>query len=101
VTPVATSKVGYGHRCPSVKKDLHEAIGMWIPNPVYDRAPHYWLFLGLLLIIVGIYLGIEINSMYMYLGVAAGLAACIWALRVFSKRGEKQSPASEGSASGD
>lgn len=74
---------------------------MWIPNPVYDRAPHYWLFLGLLLIIVGIYLGVEINSLYMYLGVAVGLAACMWGLRVFSKRAEKQSPASESSPPGE
>jgi len=76
---------------------------MWIPNPVYDRAPHYWLFLGLLLIIVGIYLGIEIDSLYMYLGVAVGLAACLWGVRVFVKRAEKPGPARQAnpSPSGD
>ena len=27
---------------------------MWIPTPLYERAPAYWLWIGLFLIVVGV-----------------------------------------------
>jgi hypothetical protein len=59
---------------------------MWIPGPFYERAPHYWLFMGLLLVVLGIYLGIELNRAFLYAGVALGAASCGWAIRVFQHR---------------
>lgn len=59
---------------------------MWLPSPLYEKAPHYWLFLGLFLIVVGTYLGLEIDSRYPFLGVGAGLACCAWSVRTYWKR---------------
>ena len=50
-----------------------EARAMWLPTPFYDRAPHYWLFIGALLAIVGVYLGFEGNHGFMYFGLITGL----------------------------
>lgn len=59
---------------------------MWLPNPVYEKAPHYWLLLGLLFIVVGSYLGYERNPVFIYTGVAVGIACCAWGVRVLTKR---------------
>lgn len=59
---------------------------MWLPAPFYERAPLYWLLLGLLLIIVGTYLGLQIDRMFLYLGLGMGLACCIWSIRIFMRR---------------
>jgi hypothetical protein len=64
---------------------------MWLPTPFYERAPHYWLLLGLLLVIIGIYLGFEVHRSYMYFGVGIGLACCLWSLRIFI-RGKPRRP---------
>lgn len=61
---------------------------MWIPGPLYDRAPHYWLFVGLLLVIVGIYLGMEMHRAFLYVGVLLGGLSCTWALKVFQSRSQ-------------
>ena len=60
---------------------------MWLPNQFYEKAPHYWLFLGLLFILVGSYLGMQVEERnYLYLGVVVGLSCCLWSFRVFSAR---------------
>lgn len=59
---------------------------MYLPPQFYERAPHYWLLLGILLIIVGIYLGIEVQRPYLYFGVGIGVACCLWSLRTFTRR---------------
>ena len=61
---------------------------MWLPNTVYDRAPHYWFLLGLLMIVVGAYLGFEISAVFLYVGVGVGVACCIWSFRVLTRRKE-------------
>ena len=62
---------------------------MYLPNSIYERAPYYWLFIGLLLVIVGIYLGIEMNSKFMVVGVSMGLASCAWAARILLRRSRR------------
>ena len=74
---------------------------MYLPNSLYERAPHYWLFIGLLLVIVGIYLGVQVDSKFLFLGVTMGLASCLWGIRVFLHRTRKAgeadiAPASSG-----
>ena len=67
---------------------------MWLPKLFYERAPHYWLFIGLLLIIVGMYLGFEVNRVYLYVGVGLGVGSCLWSARVLARRNPRQ-PAPE------
>ena len=59
---------------------------MHLPNSLYERAPHYWLFAGLLLVILGVYLGIQTDTKFLYLGGTLGLVSCLWGLRVFLYR---------------
>ena len=59
---------------------------MWLPAPVYERAPHYWILLGLLLVVTGSYLGFQIDRLYLYAGVGIGLACCAWGVRVLMRR---------------
>lgn len=75
---------------------------MWLPNAFYDRAPHYWIFVGLLLIVLGVYLGIELSQNFLIFGVGAGVLSCLWGLRVYLRRsGRKQVIKSVGTTPGD
>jgi len=64
---------------------------MYLPNSLYERAPHYWLFIGMLLVVLGIYLGIEMSSAFLYTGVSLGLASCAWGARIFLRRSRESS----------
>ena len=68
---------------------------MWIPKPLYERAPAYWLWIGLFLIVVGIYLGIEVARWYLYLGLIVGGASCVWGFRTLSQRAMRREQAQE------
>ena len=59
---------------------------MYLPTSLYDRAPLFWLFIGLLLIVLGVYLGIEMSLTFLYIAVPLGLGSCLWGLRVMMKR---------------
>jgi Kef-type K+ transport system membrane component KefB len=59
---------------------------MWLPSQFYEKAPHYWLLLGLLFITVGSYLGLQVEINYLYFGVVVGLCCCLWSVRVFTAR---------------
>lgn len=67
---------------------------MWLPSPIYEKAPHYWLLLGLLLIVLGVYLGFQGDGFYWYLGVASGVASCAWSVRTYWQRSlQRERPA--------
>ena len=72
---------------------------MYLPNSLYERAPHYWLFIGMLLIILGVYLGIQVNTKFMLLGVTLGVFSCGWGVRVLVSRSRKAGEANVASAS--
>lgn len=72
---------------------------MYLPNSLYERAPHYWLFVGLLLAILGIYLGIQVDSKFMYVGVGLGVLSCGWGVRILLRRMRKPGEADVASAS--
>jgi hypothetical protein len=57
---------------------------MWLPTPVYERIPQFWLLLGLLFMSSGTYLGFDYSLSFVYFGV--GFACCIWSLWIFSMR---------------
>lgn len=73
---------------------------MWLPTPFYDRAPHYWLLIGAMLVIVGAYLGLEGERLFMIFGLVAGVASCAWSLRIFLRRGRENADAEAASATG-
>ena len=62
---------------------------MHLPNSLYERAPHYWISIGILLVVLGIYLGFEIGGTFLFTGVTLGLASCAWGVRVLTRRARK------------
>ena len=62
---------------------------MYLPNSLYERAPHYWLFIGLLLVILGVYLGMQMDTKFLYVGVSLGALSCAWGVRIFLHRARK------------
>lgn len=57
---------------------------MWIPTPIYERIPQFWLLLGLLFMSSGIYLSFEYELSFFYFGV--GFTCCLWSTRIFVMR---------------
>ena len=55
---------------------------MYLPNPIYKAAPHYWLIIGLLFAMMGFYVGLEHVMGFVYIGAAC----CAWAIRLFIAR---------------
>jgi hypothetical protein len=48
---------------------------MWLPTPVYERAPQIWLLMAVLFVILGLYIGFDYMLTYFYvlLGVICAL----------------------------
>lgn len=69
---------------------------MWLPTPVYERLPQFWLLVGLLFIAGGMYLGFDykFSSWYFVIGVLS----IIWGIVLFviraRRKGESTQPAS-------
>jgi len=63
---------------------------MHLHESLYERAPHYWIFIGVLLTVLGIYLGIEISQTYLLVGVVLGLASCVWGIRILMHRARRR-----------
>ena len=57
---------------------------MWIPTPIYERIPQFWLLLGLLFMSSGTYLGFEYKLSFLYFGVC--FVCCFWSLWIFTMR---------------
>lgn len=57
---------------------------MWLPTPIYERLPQFWLLLGLLFMASGTYLGFDYTLSFFYFGL--GFACCLWSMWVFSVR---------------
>jgi len=70
---------------------------MWLPTPVYERVPAFYVLAGLLLITDGLYLGFELPIAFYYVGF--GLASFTWgvAIRIIRVR-YRQSPPDEEAA---
>lgn len=72
---------------------------MYLPNSLYERAPQYWLFIGMLLVILGVYLGMQVDSKFMYVGAGLGVLSCGWGVRILLRRMRKAGEADVASAS--
>lgn len=57
---------------------------MWVPAPVYERIPQFWLLLGLLFMASGVFLGFEYVLSFVYIGV--GFACCGWSAWILVTR---------------
>jgi hypothetical protein len=57
---------------------------MWIPTPIYERVPQFWLLLGLLFMASGVFLGFEYWLSFVYLGV--GMICCAWSVCILIMR---------------
>ncbi len=57
---------------------------MWLPTPIYERIPQFWLLIGLLFMSSGTYLGFDYQLSFVYFGV--GFGCCVWGLWIFSMR---------------
>jgi len=74
---------------------------MWLPTPLYEKAPHYWLFLGLFLMAIGTYLGFEMDRKYLYVGAGVGLACCAWSARTYWQRSFNREQAGQNTESAE
>ncbi len=66
---------------------------MWIPTPVYERLPHFWLLAGILFMSSGLYLGFDYSWSYFYFAV--GVGCCLKSMWIFSIRLAARKPAGE------
>ncbi len=57
---------------------------MWLPTPIYERLPQFWLLMGLLFMSGGTYIGFDYSLSFAYFGV--GFACAIWSLKIFAMR---------------
>ena len=66
---------------------------MYLHSTLYERAPHYWIFIGVLLVVLGIYLGVELSSTFLFLGITLGLASSAWGIRILMRRSRQSEDA--------
>jgi len=57
---------------------------MWIPTPIYERIPQFWVLISLLFMSSGLYLGFDYKLSFLYLGT--GVFCFVWGLRIFVMR---------------
>lgn len=57
---------------------------MWLPTPLYERIPQFWVLLGLLFMTSGTYLGFDYSLSFLYFAV--GFACVIWSVVIFVRR---------------
>ena len=57
---------------------------MWIPTPIYERIPQFYVLIGLLFMSSGLYLGFDFKLTFVYLGT--GIFCFVWGLRIFLMR---------------
>ena len=73
---------------------------MYLHSSLYERAPHYWIFVGILLVLLGIYLGVEMSGVFLYVGVTLGLASCVWGIRILVHRARRSDDTDVATTSG-
>jgi len=53
---------------------------MWLPRPVYEHLPQFWILLGLLFVANGLYIGIDFAISLA--SIAVGLVCCAFGVGV-------------------
>ena len=59
---------------------------MFIRKSLYENAPHYWIVLGVLLIVFGVFYGKSGDQEFFLAGIGGGAFACIWGMLIFRRR---------------
>ena len=62
---------------------------MWLPTPIYERVPQFWILLGLLFMSSGTYLGFDYSLSFIYFAV--GFACVVWSGVIFVRRSRYRS----------
>jgi hypothetical protein len=57
---------------------------MWLPEPIYEKIPHFWFLAGLVFIFTGLYLGFQFAATIWY--VALGVICCACGIWIFAMR---------------
>lgn len=57
---------------------------MWIPTPVYERLPQFWLLLGLLFMSSGVYIGFDYRLSFAY--IIIGALCVVWSAKTVIMR---------------
>ena len=65
---------------------------MWLPTPIYERVPQFWLLLGLLFFAFGLYLGFEFDLIFIYIGIGIFcVSRSVWVFQArYKTRSEKE-----------
>jgi hypothetical protein len=70
---------------------------MHLPKPIYQYAPHYWVVVGILLVLLG--LDSDPGSMFRYFSITLGALSTVWGAMIFMRRrGPRQVKDSQSSA---
>ena len=70
---------------------------MHLPKPIYEYAPHYWVVVGILLVLLG--LDSDPGSTFRYFSIALGVLSSVWGAMIFlRRRAQRQVEDSEASA---
>lgn len=70
---------------------------MHLPKPIYDLAPHYWVVVGILMMLLG--LDTDHSFFFRSFSIALGALSTFWGASIFLKRrAQRQLKDSEGSA---
>ena len=57
---------------------------MHLPKPIYEYAPHYWIVVGILLVLLG--MDADPGSMFRYFSIALGALSAVWGAAILLKR---------------
>ena len=64
---------------------------MFIPKSLYEKAPFFWVVLGILLVLFGIYYGKAGDRDFFLAGLGGGAFAVFWGLLLFGRRLARES----------
>lgn len=62
---------------------------MWLPSPIYERAPQFWMLLGLLFMTGGAYVGFDYSASFLLYGfgfVCVGWSFCVSIMRSLNRK---------------
>ncbi len=73
---------------------------MWLSSPVYERAPQFWMLLGLLFMSVGTFVGFDYSASFLLYAVGfvcVGWSFCVSVMRSINRRNPRivEEPAQE------
>lgn len=57
---------------------------MYLPKPIYQYAPHYWVIAGILMLLLG--LDAAPGSTFRYFAISIGVLSAVWGTTIFLKR---------------